>query len=110
VVAVAVALSVDRLGMTAILGAALVGVAIPNAPAGPSGPVDPWAPPVATVSALGRALVPVFFVATGITVFTGSSAAATRPLIVLAVVLGMAGKVGGGYLGARLGGEPGPVA
>ncbi|WP_169314155.1 cation:proton antiporter [Streptomyces piniterrae] len=97
--ALAVALAMEHLGMTAILGAALVGLSIPqdkNAP---------WEHAVATVSRAGGALAPAFFVVTGITVLTGSLSHASWLLIAAAVVLGCLGKGLGGYLGARRGGQ-----
>ncbi|MBC9727070.1 cation:proton antiporter [Streptomyces sp. TRM68367] len=82
-----------------ILGALLIGVAVPT-----DGPDWPWTRAVHTVSGVGRALVPVFFVTTGLTVFTrefdGLPWAATAITVFLAVV----GKLGGTYAGARMGG------
>ncbi|WP_200300928.1 cation:proton antiporter [Streptomyces adelaidensis] len=98
--ALGVALVMEHLGMTAILGAALVGLAVPGDERAP------WAGAVSTVSRVGRALAPAFFVVTGITVLTRAFAAASWSLIAVAVVLGCAGKVLGGYAGARLGGLP----
>ncbi|MFI6700907.1 cation:proton antiporter [Streptomyces sp. NPDC050509] len=87
----------QELGVAEIFGALLVGFAIP---------VDGWHGAVHWVSRAGRLLVPVFFVVTGITVFSGQFGATPWFAIVLATALGIAGKVGGGYLGARLGGAP----
>ncbi|MEV3991277.1 cation:proton antiporter [Streptomyces sp. NPDC049837] len=98
--ALGVALAMEHMGMTAILGAALVGLAVPGDERAP------WAGAVSTVSRAGRALAPVFFVVTGITVLTGAFSAGSWSLIVVAVVLGCAGKLFGGYAGARLGGLP----
>jgi Kef-type K+ transport system membrane component KefB len=103
-VGLATALGIERLGMTAVFGAVLVGLAVPTHEN------ESWAPVVASVGGLGRRLVPAFFVVTGITLFTGSFATSPWPLIVVTVVLGAAGKLGGGYLGARLGGQDTPVA
>ncbi|MEV5975391.1 cation:proton antiporter [Streptomyces sp. NPDC052114] len=97
--ALAVALTVEHLGMTAILGAALVGLAIPQ------DEDAPWERAVATVTRAGAALAPAFFVVTGVTVLTGSFADTSWVLIVSAVVLGCLGKGLGGYLGARRGGQ-----
>ncbi|MGW7362891.1 cation:proton antiporter [Streptomyces sp. NPDC054841] len=97
--ALGVALAMEHLGMTAILGAALVGLSIPgdeNAP---------WARAVSRVSRAGRALVPAFMVVTGITVLNGVFSSAPWGLIAVAVLLGCAGKGLGGYFGARLAGE-----
>ncbi|MFF0739453.1 cation:proton antiporter [Streptomyces sp. NPDC004111] len=101
-VALATALETEHLGLTAVVGAALVGLAVPTdvrwaAP-------EPWAPAVARVSRAGLALTPVFFVVTGITVLTQAFAAASWTLVAAALVLGLAGKLVGGYAGARAGG------
>ncbi|MEU9102531.1 cation:proton antiporter [Streptomyces sp. NPDC048361] len=98
--ALAVALAMEHLGMTAILGAALVGMAIPG------GEDAPWERAVTTVSRLGAALAPAFFVVTGVTVLTGSFADTSWLLLASAVVLGCLGKGIGGYLGARWSGRP----
>ncbi|HET6860679.1 MAG TPA: cation:proton antiporter [Streptomyces sp.] len=100
VVALLVAFGMEHLGMTAILGAALIGLAIPGDSSAP------WAGAVTAVSRAGRALVPAFFVVTGITVLTKALSTASWTLIVLAVVLGTLGKGLGGYFGARVGGSP----
>ncbi|MFG3286711.1 cation:proton antiporter [Streptomyces sp. NPDC048111] len=98
-VALTVALAMEHLGMTAILGAALVGFAVP------AGQDAPWERPVAAVRRAGSLLAPAFFVVTGITVLTGSYADTSWELIAAAVVLGCLGKGLGGYLGARRGGR-----
>ncbi|MGW7418445.1 cation:proton antiporter, partial [Streptomyces sp. NPDC054863] len=82
-------------GVTEIFGALLVGLAIPP---------DGWHDVVRVVTRIGRLLVPVFFVVTGLTVFGGQFGATPWFAIVLATALGIVGKVGGGFLGARLGG------
>ncbi|MFF2044588.1 cation:proton antiporter [Kitasatospora sp. NPDC058170] len=98
--ALATALTMEHLGMTAILGAALAGLSIPRDESGP------WPRAVAAVTRAGRALTPAFFVFSGITVLTGAFSSASWPLIGCAVLLGCAGKGLGGYAGARLGGQP----
>jgi Kef-type K+ transport system membrane component KefB len=98
--AISVAIAVERMGMTAILGAAVVGLSIP------AGQFSPWGKTVEAVSRAGSAVVPVFFVVTGVTVFNGALAATPWGLITMAVLLGVVGKMAGGYLGARLGGQP----
>jgi Kef-type K+ transport system membrane component KefB len=98
-VAIAVALTVEHLGLTSILGAALVGLAVPV------GDSAPWAKAVDMVTSVGHFLVPVFFVVTGVNVLVGAFSAAPWELIAVVVVLGVVGKIGGGYLGARLGGQ-----
>lgn len=86
-------------GLTEIFGAVLVGFAIPT-----TDPGGAWDAAVPMVSAVGRRLVPVFFVVTGVTVFAKPLGEVPWVAIVVVVVLGIAGKVIGGYTGARLGG------
>ncbi|MFI8420052.1 cation:proton antiporter [Streptomyces sp. NPDC085479] len=95
--AVALAFTMQEYGMTAIVGALLAGLAVPHRRH------PEWQAPVASVTKAGHALVPVFFVVSGITVLTDALRAAPLVLIGLTVLLGVAGKAGGGYLGARLG-------
>ncbi|MFE7271142.1 cation:proton antiporter [Streptomyces sp. NPDC057623] len=102
--ALVVAISMEHLGMTAILGAALVGFSIPT------GKSTPWEQAVASVSRVGRVLVPAFFVVTGIMVFNRPFSAVPWAIIALAIMLGVLGKGLGGYAGARLGGQPRDVS
>ncbi|MBM7167694.1 cation:proton antiporter [Streptomyces sp. G44] len=104
VVAISVALTVEHLGMTAILGAALVGLAVPPELSAP------WGKAVTSVSRVGLLLVPAFFVVTGIKVFSGSLSAVPWSIVAAAIVLGVLGKGLGGYAGARLGGQSPHVA
>ncbi|MBC9002744.1 cation:proton antiporter [Micromonospora aurantiaca] len=96
VVALVVGFGVHLLGLTAVFGAILVGLAVP--------PGEPWDAPTAAVSRLGRSLLPIFFVSAGLTALTGAVASTPWSLVVVVLVLGLAGKIGGGYLGSRLGG------
>ncbi|WP_431955002.1 cation:proton antiporter [Actinacidiphila sp. bgisy167] len=96
--------AMEHLGMTSILGAALVGFAVP------SGARTPWAPVVDTVSKTGRFLVPVFFVVTGVSVLSRSYGAASWSLLLLTLALGVIGKILGGYAGTRLAGQSPVVA
>ncbi|MFC0432517.1 cation:proton antiporter [Kutzneria buriramensis] len=89
----------QQLGLTGILGAALVGLAVPTDGDGP------WPAVVAKVGSVGRHLVPLFFVITGVSVLTRGFVAPAWPVLVVAVLLGVLGKIGGGYLGARLSGH-----
>ncbi|MFE3176904.1 cation:proton antiporter [Amycolatopsis sp. NPDC059090] len=99
VLALAAAFSAERLGMTAILGAVLVGAVLPAEAS------SPWRDAVRPVAATGRGLVPLFFVITGVNVFL-TAFGATPPLLVVAVlVAGLLAKLLGGYAGARLGGH-----
>ncbi|MGI5498919.1 cation:proton antiporter [Lentzea sp. CA-135723] len=97
VVALGAGTAVHSLGLTAIFGAFLVGVMVPRD--------DAWARVVALVSRVGRAFVPVFFVVAGATLSTSGASAFPWIGVVLALVLGVLGKIGGGYAGARWGGE-----
>ncbi|MFI1190968.1 cation:proton antiporter [Streptomyces californicus] len=97
--ALGTAMLTEHFGMTAIIGAAMVGLAIPG------DDLAPWAEPVAAVSRTGRTLTPVFFVVTGATVLITAFTAASWTLVVGALVLGCAGKLIGGYLGARYAGS-----
>lgn len=99
VLAIAVAQTFEHLGLTAIFGAILVGMAVPVATR------RSWAAVVSSVTKAGRGLVPVFFVATGLTVFVTGAAPVDWTALVLIVVLGLVGKVAGGYFGARAGGQ-----
>lgn len=83
-------------GLTEIFGAILVGFAIPAG--------KPWSTALALIERGSLQLVPVFFVITGILVFTKQFGPPPWPAMALAVALGIAGKIGGGYVGARQGG------
>ncbi|WP_200303557.1 cation:proton antiporter [Streptomyces adelaidensis] len=87
-------------GLTAVFGAFVVGSMIPK-----DDTHCPWPSMVDTLSRVGRALVPVFFVVTGVTLSTGASLSLPWTAGLLATVLAILGKVGGGYLGARWAGE-----
>jgi Kef-type K+ transport system membrane component KefB len=95
----------EHYGLTAIFGAVLVGMVVP-----PDSPAAPWSDSVRAVARTGRFLVPVYFVVTGMTILNGPPGASTwvalLPAMALAIGLAVVGKVGGGYLGARLGGRP----
>ncbi|MEU8502461.1 cation:proton antiporter [Streptomyces lavendulae] len=97
--AIAVALALEQAGMTAVLGAVLVGLAVP------ARPDSPWSHTVTSVARIGRGLLPVFFVVSGLTVLTQGLGSTPFVLIALTTVLGTVGKVLGGYAGARLGGQ-----
>ncbi|MBM7442266.1 cation:proton antiporter [Streptomyces sp. HB132] len=87
----------ESLGLTAIFGAFMVGLMIP--PGSPH-----WDAPVRRVSTLGLWLVPVFFVATGLSVWTGSGGIPWL-VTILATIVAVLSKIGGGYAVSRLGGE-----
>lgn len=86
-------------GLTAVLGAFLAGVMVPHDPDGP------WTRAADAVARVGRVLLPVFFVGTGITLFTESAGSLPWSATLLCLALATVGKVGGGYLGARWAGE-----
>ncbi|MFI6206320.1 cation:proton antiporter [Streptomyces sp. NPDC051041] len=98
--ALGVALAMEHLGMTAVLGAAMVGFCVPG------GKSTPWTHAVAAVSRTGRVLVPTFFVVSGITLLEDVSLTSSWTLIAWTVVLGCLGKCVGSYAGARLDGRP----
>jgi Kef-type K+ transport system membrane component KefB len=95
VIALGLTPSTDWLWVGEIITAVLVGLALPTRVA-------------QMVHRVGMLLVPVYFVATGITVFTGRhdpvSWGATAITAIVTIALGTTGKIGGGYLGGRLGG------
>lgn len=96
--AITMALTMEHYGMTSIVGALMAGLAVPT------GNKAVWQPVVETVTKAGQALVPVFFVVSGVTVLTKALGSASLTLIVLVTVLGLVGKGVGGYVGARKGG------
>ncbi|WP_411107011.1 cation:proton antiporter [Streptomyces sp. cmx-4-9] len=96
-VAIAMAFTMKEQGMTAIIGAVLAGLAVPTRQEAL------WAPVVDAISRVGLFLMPVFFVVSGVTVLTKGFGTATVTLVVLVLALGVVGKAGGGYLGARIG-------
>ncbi|MDG4797009.1 cation:proton antiporter [Micromonospora sp. WMMD1082] len=97
-VALVAAHATESGGLTAISGAFLVGLCLPAR--------DPWmASAVRRVNRVGTALLPAFFVATGLTVWTAQTTAVPWLIITAATVLAVAGKTLGSYVGARLAGE-----
>ncbi|MEU5695577.1 cation:proton antiporter [Actinosynnema sp. NPDC020468] len=88
-----------QVGLTTIFGAVVAGFAVP---------VDrePWRRAVESVARFGRSLVPVFFVTAGMsTVAGGQGGVRWLPAVVIGVSAVLV-KIGGGYLGSRLGGSP----
>ncbi|WP_243769087.1 cation:proton antiporter [Streptomyces cyanogenus] len=90
----------QRCGLSEVLGALLVGAALPAADEH-----GPWGRAVHRVSRTGALLIPLFFVVTGVSVFAGRLGSGSWQACVLATAAGLVAKIGGGYLGARLGGE-----
>ncbi|GHD78014.1 integral membrane ion exchanger [Streptomyces mirabilis] len=97
--AIALALALEEAGMTAVFGAVLAGLAVP------ARRDSPWSHAVTSVTRIGRSLLPVFFVVSGLTVLTQGLGSTPFVLIALITLLGTVGKVLGGYAGARLGGQ-----
>lgn len=100
-VAVAAALATERAGLTAIYGAVLVGLAVPW-----DGGEGPWARSVRAVARIGRLLVPVFFVTTGLALGTKGPSGFSWATLALALLLAFVAKVAGGWAGARAAGLP----
>jgi Kef-type K+ transport system membrane component KefB len=100
VVALADAALTEHYGLTGIFGALVVGLALParDRP-------GPWNDAVSSVSRWGRLLVPVFFLVTGMRVLADPLSATSWTAALVATGLAVVGKVGGSYLGARLGGQ-----
>jgi Kef-type K+ transport system membrane component KefB len=96
-VALVAAVLTKRTGLTEVCGALAVGFALPAKPQ--------WEKVVGTVSRLGRQLIPVYFVGTGITVLTSGMRSFPVGAIVMLTVLATAGKVAGSYCGARAAGK-----
>jgi Kef-type K+ transport system membrane component KefB len=101
VLVLAVTLGGEHLGLPAMISAVAIGLAIP---------VNDPAPVVQRLHRAGRALVPTFFVVTGFAVLSTDLSATPWVLFAIATVLAVAGKLAGGYLGARLGGQSRPTA
>ncbi|WP_327038162.1 cation:proton antiporter [Micromonospora maris] len=98
VVALVAAHATESGGLTAISGAFLVGLCLPAK--------QPWAAAAVTrINRLGTALLPAFFVATGLTVWSTGATAVPWLAITVATALAVIGKTVGSYVGARLAGE-----
>jgi Kef-type K+ transport system membrane component KefB len=97
VAALVLAGEIESWGLTAVFGAFVVGLAIPDD--------DAWKVVVRPVMTLGRWLVPVFFVVAGMGLFKTPSSALPWLAMALATALALVGKIGGGYLGGRLAGQ-----
>lgn len=97
-VALVVGLSLEHAGLTVVLGAVVVGLSLPV--------TDAWTALVRSLERWGRALLPVFFLASGVTVFAAPLGTAPWSAIAVMTALAVVGKVGGGYVGARAAGLP----
>ncbi|GAA5161229.1 hypothetical protein GCM10023321_45150 [Pseudonocardia eucalypti] len=97
IIALVVAHFTHQAGLTAILGAVLVVVAIPMS--------GVWPSIVSGISRRARPLVPLYFATAGFSVLSAAPTVPPWSLVTLVLVVAVVGKVGGGYLGARLGGQ-----
>ncbi|WP_020667440.1 cation:proton antiporter [Amycolatopsis nigrescens] len=92
------AAATDAIGLHSALGAFLAGAAI--------GRSAPKVDPAALVAPLGSLLVPLYFVLVGRKIDLGEFDLVLVLETVAVVVVAVAGKCGGGYLGARFAGQP----
>ncbi|MFH8407219.1 cation:proton antiporter [Streptomyces sp. NPDC018019] len=102
---VAAALVTDRLGLTDVLGAVLVALALPA-----DGGTGPWTRAARTVGQCGRHGLPLLFVLTGAGLGSGPPGLFSWQATALGTALAVAGKLAGSYLGARAGGQDTPTS
>ncbi|MEU8197957.1 cation:proton antiporter [Microbispora amethystogenes] len=96
VAAITAASVTERAGLTAIYGAVLVGLAVPW-----DGEDGPRTRVVGSVARLGRWLVPVFFVTTGLALGAGGLSGFSWATALVTLVLAATAKLAGAYAGAR---------
>jgi Kef-type K+ transport system membrane component KefB len=101
VAAIIAAFTTRDFGLTDVFGAVLVGLVLPVRHAQGHG----WRIAVERLQGLGRGLLPVLFFFTGATLAAGPHNVVSWTAILLAVSLAVGSKIGGSYLGARLGGQ-----
>jgi Kef-type K+ transport system membrane component KefB len=99
--ALVAAAATERYRLTVVFGAVLVGLAVPR-----RGQRAPWDRAVGLTATAGRWLVPVYFTTTGLTLLAGRAHPGAWATLAVTVGLATLGKLGGGYLGARIGGLP----
>ncbi|WP_019057206.1 cation:proton antiporter [Streptomyces prunicolor] len=97
--AMALAFTTAHFGMTLIFGAVLAGFALPGTVC--------WKRVTQSVGRIGALLLPIYFVATGLTALTRDLTGFSASLTLLTVALATLAKIGGGWLGARLSGHRG---
>ncbi|MGW6909647.1 cation:proton antiporter [Streptomyces sp. NPDC054940] len=118
------AAATTALGLHAVFGGLLAGAAMPHPHEGPapssgktsepssgktSTPSSDRAPVpflTASIHAVESLLLPLFFITTGLALDVGSLRPGDFVLLAVICVVACAGKLGGGYLGARFGGLP----
>lgn len=102
------AAATTALGLHAVFGGLLAGAAMPHPPPRPGSSADHAPVPfvAASVHAVESLLLPLFFITTGLALDVGSLRLGDLVLLAVVCVVACAGKLGGGYLGARLGGLP----
>ena len=100
-VGMASAWATSALGLHVIFGAFLAGLIIPRTPRG-----TPDERLYRPLQETGNLLLPVFFVVAGLPVDIGGLTGPDLLLLGIVCVIAILGKVGGGFLGARLGGLP----
>lgn len=100
-VAVGTALGTARLGLTDVLGAVMVALALPA-----DGEDGVWTRAARTVGDWGRAVLPLLFTVTGVGLGAAPLGTFSGAAVLLAMALALAGKLVGSYLGAWLGGRP----
>ncbi|MFF3374954.1 cation:proton antiporter [Streptomyces sp. NPDC002680] len=108
------AAATTALGLHAVFGGLLAGAAMPHPHEGRepsagqnSGPGSDRAPVpflAASIHAVESLLLPLFFITTGLALDVGSLRPGDFVLLAVICVTACAGKLGGGYLGARFGG------
>lgn len=99
VVALASAWATSALGLQVIFGAFIAGLITPR---GTSGAPDTDL--VRPMTEIGRVLLPLFFAVSGIAVNLTRPRLADLAALILLLAVAVVGKIGGGCLGARLGG------
>ncbi|MFD4600581.1 cation:proton antiporter [Streptomyces sp. NPDC058464] len=106
------AAATTALGLHAVFGGLLAGAAMPHLHEGPepdSVPSSGRAPVpflTAAIHAVEHLFLPLFFVTTGLALDVGSLRLDDFVLLAVLCAVACAGKLGGGYLGARVGGLP----
>ncbi|MCF2528883.1 cation:proton antiporter domain-containing protein [Yinghuangia soli] len=99
--AMASAWATSALGLHVIFGAFVAGLVMPRGAGG-----EPDASLVRPLQDSGTILLPVFFMVSGLSVDIGALSGTDLALLGIFTVVATIGKIGGGYLGARLGGLP----